>query len=172
MAALLVVSAVVGVLVAKTRLSALIFTGLAGFASTLLFVLLRAPDLALTQLLIETVTVILFLSVFRYLPVLSRYGRSLPAAGFDAVLAGGVGVTLFSLLVAVQTPVGERLKDYFLTVSKTEGGGYNVVNVILVDIRGYDTMGEITVLAVVGVAVYALLKLRASGRSEEDEGGE
>ena len=161
-AALLVVSSVVGVLIAKTRLSALIFTGLAGFASTLLFVLLRAPDLALTQLLIETVTVILFLSVFRYLPLLSRYGRSLRAAGFDAVLATGVGATLFSLLVAVQTPVGERLKDYFLTVSKTEGGGYNVVNVILVDIRGYDTMGEITVLAVVGVAVYALLKLRAN----------
>ncbi len=171
-AALLVVSSVTGVLIAKTRLSALIFTGLAGFASTLLFVLLRAPDLALTQLLIETVTVILFLSVFRYLPLLSRYGRSLRAAGFDAVLAGGVGVTLFTLLVAVQTPVGERLKDYFLTVSKTEGGGYNVVNVILVDIRGYDTMGEITVLAVVGVAVYALLKLRASGRNREDEGGE
>ena len=172
-AALLVVSSVVGVLIAKTRLSALIFTGLAGFASALLFVLLRAPDLALTQLLIETVTVILFLSVFRYLPLLSRYGRSLRAAGFDAVLAIGVGGTLFSLLVAVQTPVGERLKDYFLAVSKTEGGGYNVVNVILVDIRGYDTMGEITVLAVVGVAVYALLKLRAnadtSNKDADDE---
>ncbi len=170
-AALLVVSSVVGVLIAKTRLSALIFTGLAGFASTLLFVLLRAPDLALTQLLIETVTVILFLSVFRYLPLLSRYGRSLRAAGFDAVLAGGVGVTLFTLLVAVQTPIGERLKDYFLTVSKTEGGGYNVVNVILVDIRGYDTMGEITVLAVVGVAVYALLKLRANADTSNKDIG-
>ena len=164
-AALLVLSSIIGVLVAKTRLSALIFTGLAGFASTLLFVLLRAPDLALTQLLIETVTVILFLSVFRYLPLLSRYGRSLRAAGFDAVLATCVGVTLFTLLVAVQTPIGERLKDYFLTVSKEEGGGYNVVNVILVDIRGYDTMGEITVLAVVGVAVYALLKLRANAHA-------
>ena len=168
-AALLVISSVIGVLIAKTRLSALIFTGLAGFASTLLFVLLRAPDLALTQLLIETVTVILFLSVFRYLPLLSRYGRSLRAAGFDAVLATGVGATLFSLLVAVQTPVGERLKDYFLTVSKTEGGGYNVVNVILVDIRGYDTMGEITVLAVVGVAVYALLKLRANANTSNKD---
>ena len=170
-AALLVVSSVIGVLIAKTRLSALIFTGLAGFASTLLFVLLRAPDLALTQLLIETVTVILFLSVFRYLPLLSRYGRSLRAAGFDAVLATGVGVTLFTLLVAVQTPIGERLKDYFLTVSKTEGGGYNVVNVILVDIRGYDTMGEITVLAVVGVAVYALLKLRANADTSNKDIG-
>ena len=156
--ALLIVTSVVGVLLARTRLSALIFTGLAGFASTLLFVLLRAPDLALTQLLIETVTVILFLSVFRFLPVLTRYSRSAFTAGFDALLSLGVGATLFTALIAVQTPIGERLKDYFLANSKELGGGYNVVNVILVDFRGYDTMGEITVLAIVGISVFALLK--------------
>ena len=60
----------------------------------------------------------------------------------------------------MQTPLGERLQTFFLTQSKEGGGGYNVVNVILVDFRGYDTLGEITVLAIVGVSVYALLKTR------------
>lgn len=159
--ALLMLTGVVGVLVARERLTALVFMGLAGFGSSLIFVLLRAPDLALTQLLIETVTVILFLSVFHYLPPLTRYTRSLAPAALDALLAAGVGATVFGLLVAVQTPIAPRLRDFFLEYAKSVGGGYNVVNVILVDFRGYDTMGEITVLAVVAVAVVALLRLRS-----------
>ena len=154
----LVLSGCYGVLVAGARLSALIFSGLAGFALVAFFVMLRAPDLALTQLLIETVTVILFLSVFRLLPELTRYRRRTRVALFDALLASSVGLTVFAALLAVQTPLGVRIQDYFLANSKTLGGGNNVVNVILVDFRGYDTLGEITVLAVVGVTVYALLK--------------
>ena len=65
------------------------------------------------------------------------------------------------LLLAVQTPVAERLKDFYLTFSKSVAGGDNVVNVILVDFRGFDTMGEITVLVIVAVSIYALLRLRA-----------
>ena len=136
----------------------------------LLFVALRAPDLALTQLLIETVTVILFVSVFRYLPRLTRYRRSRRASFFDALLSGAVGLTVFGALLAVQTPISERLQRFFLTESKESGGGYNVVNVILVDFRGYDTLGEITVLAIVGVSVYALLKVKTvSEKEREDE---
>lgn len=149
-----------GVLAARTRLSALIFLSLAGLALASLFVMLRAPDLALTQLLIEAVTVILFVSVFRFLPRLTRYRRSRRSTVFDAFLSGAVGLTVFSILLAVQTPIGARIQDFFLERSKTEGGGYNVVNVILVDFRGYDTLGEITVLAIVATAVTALLKIR------------
>ena len=170
-AALLVVGGTYGVIVARTRISALIFSGLAGFSLVLLFVALRAPDLALTQLLIETVTVILFVSVFRYLPKLTRYRRSRRASIIDAALSGAVGLTVFGALLAVQTPLGERLQAFFLTQSKEGGGGYNVVNVILVDFRGYDTLGEITVLAIVGVSVYALLKTRTVPEDEESDDG-
>ena len=169
-AALLVVGGTYGVIVARTRISALIFSGLAGFSLVLLFVALRAPDLALTQLLIETVTVILFVSVFRYLPKLTRYRRSRRASIVDTVISGAVGLTVFGALLAVQTPLGERLQTFFLTQSKEGGGGYNVVNVILVDFRGYDTLGEITVLAIVGVSVYALLKTRTVPEEEPDDG--
>ena len=148
-----------GVLLARSRLNAVIFAGLAGLGSTLAFILLSAPDLALTQLLIETVTIILFLSVFRFLPRMNRYSRTPSATVIDVLLSLGVSATMFTTLVAVQTPVAPRIKDYFLDFSKELGGGYNVVNVILVDFRGYDTMGEITVLAVVAVSVYALLRL-------------
>lgn len=166
---ILILAAIGGVLVARSRLVALILMGLAGFGSMMVFVLLRAPDLALTQLLIETVTVILFLSVFRYLPLMRRYRRSVRTGLFDALVAGGVGMTVFTLLIAVQTPLAPRMKDFFLTYSKSLGGGYNVVNVILVDFRGYDTMGEIVVLAIVAVSIVALLKLRARQPHGEDD---
>lgn len=159
--ALTVVCSIIGVIRATNRVSAVLYTGLSGIATVLLFVLLSAPDLALTQLLIETVTVILFVSVFRFLPRLTRYGRPASFKLTDAALAVGVAATMFTTLSAVQQPIAERIKDYFLETSKTLGGGYNVVNVILVDFRGYDTMGEITVLSIVTLTVYALLKLRA-----------
>ena len=160
----MVLTGVVGVLQSRSRLSAIIFSGVVGVASTVIFVLMSAPDLALTQLLIETITIILFLSVFRFLPMLKRYERPAPIASFDALLSVGVAATVFTLLIAVQTPIAERIKDYFLENSKAVGGGYNVVNVILVDFRGYDTMGEITVLGIVAISVYALLKIPLSQR--------
>ena len=169
LAVLMILAGVAGVVRATSRLSAIIFSGLAGFASTFIFVLMSAPDLALTQLLIETVTVILFLSVFRFLPRLQRYSRSRADALSDGLIAAGVGMTVFTTLVAVQTPIAERIQNFFLEYSKSVGGGNNVVNVILVDFRGYDTMGEITVLAVVAVSVYALLKAAVVRAPKEDE---
>ncbi|MEX2534062.1 MAG: hydrogen gas-evolving membrane-bound hydrogenase subunit E [Trueperaceae bacterium] len=161
-----------GVLLAHSRLVLLIMLGIAGFGSTLAFVLLRAPDLALTQLLIEIVTVILFLSVFHYLPKLSYYQRPRPLVALDGLIALGVAFTVFALLLAVRNPVAPRLADFFLENSKVLGGGYNAVNVILVDFRGYDTMGEITVLGIVAVAVFALLRLRATPGTAEEDGAE
>ena len=87
---------------------------------------------------------------------------------FDAVISGSVGLAVFGALVAVQTPIGTRLQEFFLERSKAEGGGYNVVNVILVDFRGYDTLGEITVLAIVGVSVVALLRIKTAPDRKRD----
>jgi multisubunit Na+/H+ antiporter MnhB subunit len=83
-----------------------------------------------------------------------------------------VGLAVVALLLAVQTPVAASIAGFYLDFSKSVAGGQHVVNVLLVDFRGYDTMGEITVLAVVAVAVYALLRLRgrAVASIEADEG--
>src|SRR5690625_2809696 len=149
-----------GMILAQSRITILVFMSTVGLATTLLYVQFRAPDLALTQLLIETVTVILFLSGFRFLPRLKAYNRPGTVAGLDAVLGIGVGLSVSVLLLAVQTPVAARIKDFYLQFSKSLAGGDNVVNVMLVDFRGFDTMGEITVLAVVAVSIFGLLRLR------------
>lgn len=160
-AVLVLGAATYGVLAARSRITLLVFMGLVGYGTTLFFLLMRAPDLALTQLLIETVTVILFLSVFRFLPQLRRYSRPPHVALLDVTLGIGAGVLVVGMLLAVQTPVAVPISEFYLKFSKTVAGGLNVVNVLLVDFRGYDTMGEITVLAVVAVSVYALLRLRS-----------
>ncbi len=150
-----------GIIAARSRITMLIFMGLIGYGSTMLYLQFRAPDLALTQLLIETVTIILFLSGFRFLPRMRSYSRPPSLAGLDAIIGLGVGLTIATLLLSVQSPVFDRISDFYLMNSKTLAGGDNVVNVILVDFRGFDTMGEISVLAVVAVSIYALLRLRA-----------
>jgi len=157
----LVIAGIGGTLLTRSRLSALIYLGLAGVASTLIFVLLHAPDLALTQLLIDTVTIILFLSVFRFLPAMRRYTRPPSLGVLDGAIAAGVAATVFTLLLSVQQPIAPRITEFFLHFSKSLAGGANVVNTILVDFRGYDTLGEITVLAVAALSVLALLRLQS-----------
>ncbi len=164
----LVIAGIGGTLLTRSRLSALIYVGLAGVASTLIFVLLHAPDLALTQLLIDTVTVILFLSVFRFLPAMRRYTRPPALGALDGVIAVAVGATVFTLLVSVQQPIAPRIAEFFLRFSKTLAGGANVVNTILVDFRGYDTMGEIAVLVIAASSVLALLRLQTQQPAERE----
>lgn len=174
--AVLILASTVGVLFAKDRLTALVFVALSGFAVSLVFVVMNAPDLAITQLLIEGVTVILFLSVFRYLPKLRRYARKGRTVVTDAIIASSVGLLVFGLLIAVQTPIAPRLKEFFLEHSRSIGGGFNVVNVLLVDFRGYDTMGEIAVFATAAVVIVGLLKLprliREAKHEQQEEGEE
>src|SRR5690554_2447659 len=116
-----------GMALARSRITILVFMSMIGLGTTLLYVLFRAPDLALTQLLIETVTVILFLSGFRFLPRLKRYSRPVAVASIDAGLGIGVGLSVALLLLAVQTPIADRLKDFYLSFSKSLAGGDNVV---------------------------------------------
>ena len=146
------------------RLAALVLVGGAGLVSCISFVWLSAPDLATTQLLVEVVTTILILLGLRWLPPRLKFQerRTLPIRLRrlrDLALAVAAGVGMTTLAYAVMThPVDGSISEFFLAAAYSEGGGHNVVNVILVDFRGFDTFGEITVLAIVALAVFALLR--------------
>lgn len=149
------------------RLAALLLIGGTGIVVSMTFLWLSAPDLALTQLMVETATTILILLGLRWLPprivprelnlqvpriVWLRRSRDLAIA-----VAGGLSMAAVSYVVLVrQQP--PSIGDYFLLRALSEGGGSNVVNVLLVDFRGFDTLGEITVLSIVALTVYALLR--------------
>lgn len=169
--AVLLVGGAVGVLLSNNRLTAVIVTGLTGFGSAAAFLALRAPDLALTQLLVEAVTVILFLLAFRYLPGARDLPRARGRLVLDGLLAvaAGVGVTLLVLssLRFLATPIS----PWYLVNSYAGGGGKNAVNVLLVDFRGFDTLGEILVVAMVALAVAGLTRLGKPGRPRTERRG-
>ena len=146
---------------AQTFLRAVMALGVVGYSVALLFVLFGAPDLAMTQFLIETLSLILFVFVFYYMPPFKRFSTR-GAMARHAVIATAVGA-LFTLLVLVATSVQwhPTISTYFSENSLLLGHGRNIVNVILVDFRGFDTLGEITVLAVAGIGVYSLVRLRS-----------
>ncbi|WP_238652060.1 Na+/H+ antiporter subunit A [Paenibacillus piscarius] len=146
---------------AKSRVNAILFTGGTGYMVTLLFVLFRAPDLALTQMIIETVSVILFLLCFRYLPKLKQQKEKLPFKLPNLIIAVGVGVTVTLVaLAAMGSSPFKPISEFFLKESYNLAGGKNVVNVILVDFRGFDTLFEIMVLGIASLAIYGLIQLR------------
>jgi multicomponent K+:H+ antiporter subunit A len=148
------------------RLVALMLTGGAGLVTCVTFVWFSAPDLALTQLLVEIVTTVLILLGLRWLPKRIPFKftwagarAALPRRAFDLTVALAAGAGLGTLAYAVMTRrPPDTISDFFVTRAYPEGGGTNVVNVILVDFRGFDTLGEITVLGAVAIAVYALLR--------------
>jgi multicomponent K+:H+ antiporter subunit A len=147
------------------RLAALVMMGVTGLVTCLTFVWLSAPDLAITQLLVEIATTVLILLGLRWLP--KRFEKvdnsddfiAQIRRGRDLVIALAAGVGMSFIAYAVMTlPVPNAISTFFLEKAYTEGGGTNVVNVILVDFRGYDTMGEIVVLAIVGLTIFSLLR--------------
>jgi multicomponent Na+:H+ antiporter subunit A len=142
------------------RLSTVAALGVVGYGVALIYILYGAPDLAMTQMLVETLQVILFVLVFYHMPrfqqLSSRAGRLR-----DGVVALALGALMSALVLAVvATPPASALAPFFVEQSKPLAHGSNIVNVILVDFRGLDTLGEITVLAVAAIGVFALLKLR------------
>lgn len=149
------------------RLRALILVGGTGVVTSMTFLWLSAPDLALTQLTVEVVTTVLILLGLRWLPPRRLpAGDALPASARtrlrrarDLAIAVAAGAGIAGLCYAVLTsPPHRHIGDFFLRRALTEGGGTNVVNVLLVDFRGFDTLGEITVLASVALTVFALLR--------------
>jgi multicomponent K+:H+ antiporter subunit A len=149
------------------RLAALMMVGGTGLVTCLTFAWFSAPDLALTQITVEVVTLVLILLGLRWLPrrldILDdpdrRTVRARARRARDFVIALIVGIGLASLTYAILTrPRVFGLAGFFVDRSLPQGGGHNVVNVILVDFRGFDTFGEITVLGIVALTVYALLR--------------
>ncbi|MCX8006273.1 MAG: DUF4040 domain-containing protein, partial [Burkholderiaceae bacterium] len=152
-----VAAAVAATLAYRRRLIALLLVGAVGLAVSLAFVYLSAPDLALTQLLVEMVTVILMMLALHWLPSESAPEGARGRAVRDALFALAAGAGIAALAYAAMTREPRSIAQFFLDRAVPEGGGGNVVNVILVDFRGYDTLGEITVLGIAGLIIHALL---------------
>jgi Multisubunit Na+/H+ antiporter, MnhB subunit len=151
------------------RLTALALLSVSGLVTVVTFAWFSAPDLALTQLSVEAVTTVLILLGLRWLPKRSEaVDRRLPLRrrvqtrvrrGRDLLLALTAGFGMAALSYAVMTrSFPQSISPFFLDRSLPEGGGTNVVNVMLVDFRGFDTLGEIAVLGIVALTVYALLR--------------
>lgn len=157
----IVICGAIATVFANSNLAIILITGITGYGVAILFVLYRAPDLALTQLVIETVSIVLFLLVYRHLPKLKKRTEPVRTKTVNLIISIGFGVLLTLIgISAHSTDWFESISQYFVDTALSIGGGRNIVNVILVDMRGLDTLFEITVLAVAGLAVYSMIKLR------------
>jgi multicomponent K+:H+ antiporter subunit A len=148
------------------RLAALIMVGGVGLVTCLTFAWFSAPDLALTQITVEVVTLVLILLGLRWLPRRlelddprrrERRARARRARDLSLAVIAGAGLSALTYAVLTRSADG-NLAPFFLVNSLEQGGGLNVVNVMLVDFRGFDTFGEITVVGIVAITVYALLR--------------
>ncbi|MFO7757460.1 MAG: monovalent cation/H+ antiporter subunit A [Roseovarius sp.] len=162
---LLILSTVGLVIFHRKRFLALVLLGVVGLFVSMGFVYFSAPDLALTQISVEVVTIILLLLALNFLPretpTESSPTRRLRDAGIAIV--GGVAVTGLSYAILVRDFAQESISAFHLANSYKGGGGTNVVNVILVDFRGFDTYGEIIVLGIAALVIYALTETVLSG---------
>ncbi len=156
--AMLVAGALLTTILHRHRMTSIMSLSVVGLMVSLLFVRFSAPDLALTQLSVEVVTMLLLMLAMYFLPVRTKAESSSIRVLRDMLLAliCGVGVAVMAFLV--MTGETSTISQFFMDNSKSGGGGTNVVNVILVDFRGFDTFGEITVLGIAAMGIYALLK--------------
>ena len=161
----------VAVLSAKSRLTAIVALGIQGFAVAVLYLEFGAPDLSFTQFMVETLAVVILALIMTRLRLDAFDHRSAGQKLLDGTIAiaCGLGFMLF-LFRAVEVPFNGELGRFFAEHSKTVAHGANVVNVIIVDFRGVDTLGEIAVVTITGLAILALIRLRAApvGRAVND----
>lgn len=142
----------------RKRLRALVTLGLVGLIVSMLFARFSAPDLALTQLVVEVVTILLMLLVLNFMPATTpRESSSLRRLRDFCIAAASGGLFAVLSYAVLSRPYDNSLAQYYLANSVPGGGGTNVVNVVLVDFRGFDTLGEISVLAITAIAILALL---------------
>jgi len=159
--------------IADSHVAGVLTLSILGFMVAIFYVLASAPDLALTQLVIETLVLLIFLLVLDKLP--AWYGTlDVREAVPDAVVAGVVGVTVtLTVLVTTSAQPSQNIASFFVErapvpeehgpVLIDSGGGGNIVNVILVDFRAFDTLGEVTVVAMAALAVLTLVGMRNRG---------
>jgi multicomponent K+:H+ antiporter subunit A len=168
---MLIVGAVGTVLMHHQRFAALLLLSVVGLVVSLIFIRFSAPDLALTQISVEVVTIILMMLALYFLPQITPNESGNKRIFRDITLAVCAGIGIGLMAFAIITRPYETIADYYLANSVTGGGGSNVVNVILVDFRGFDTLGEITVLAIAAIGIYVMLKgLRLPLSGQDGEG--
>ncbi len=164
--AALVVAGAVFASVTRSRLGAVATLGIVGFGIALIYVLFSAPDLGTTQIMVETLTVILLVLVLFRLPEFINYS-SAGTRVRDAAVALSLGGLMTLLILAVNdATVAEPISDTLVAWSEPEGHGRNIVNVILVDFRALDTLGEIFVIGLAAIGVYAMIRFRAEDKAQ------
>jgi multicomponent Na+:H+ antiporter subunit A len=163
-----IIAGAISAAVARSTMAAVLSLGTVGYGVAMIFLSFGAPDLAMTQFSVETLTVLIYVLVFRHFRGLGALSPPLARAR-DALIALGIGTIIGGLVLAVATTeTSPRLEDYFVEFGPTLGHGRNIVNVILVDFRAFDTLGEITVLAAAAIGVRGLLGLAANGRADHE----
>jgi multicomponent Na+:H+ antiporter subunit A len=164
---LILVLGIIQVVVAYTRLTAIISLGIQGTSVALVFMLFGAPDLSFTQFMVETLSVVILALVLTRFKLMRQDRRSPFSFIIDGVIAVSVGVGISVFLIHITQPFLDlRLSEFFATYSASIAHGRNIVNVILVDFRALDTLGEITVVLIAGLSVLALIRLKAPAATE------
>jgi len=171
-AILLIAGSLATVIWSHYRIIALLMLSLVGLVVSITFAYFSAPDLALTQLSVEIVTVILLLLALYFFPQHTPSSKNRPSHLVrDLAIASLIGCIIGSICFALMTHPLDSISDFFLANAKTGGGGTNVVNVILVDFRGFDTFGEITVLGIAALGIHKLIAgMRLSLRTKDHDG--
>ncbi len=170
-AIILCLSAIATVIYHRKRMVALITLSVVGLIVSIAFARFSAPDLALTQLAVEVVTVILLMLALYFLPQKTPAESSPSRVVRDVSIAAALGGLIATINYAFITQPLDTISDFFLLNSKTGGGGTNAVNVILVDFRGLDTLGEILVLGIAALGIFKLLaRIRLSMPSANENG--
>ena len=154
---------IVVVVTAQDRLTAIVSLGIQGFAVALIFLLMGAPDLAFTQFMVETLAVVILALVMTRLKLQASDARPMGEMIRDMIIASACGIGFgLMLLKSVEGVFNTDLADFFAQYSSAIARGKNIVNVILVDFRGVDTLGEIGVVMAAGLAILALIRVRVS----------
>ncbi|WP_286954893.1 MULTISPECIES: Na+/H+ antiporter subunit A [Corynebacterium] len=157
-AALIMMLSAIAATSMDNRLSAVIIVGVTGYALAFVFALHGAPDLALTQLLVETIIMVLFMLVLRRMPAQTDWKQNPKTSRLRAWLAVGVGLSVTLVgMYAINARTARPISEFMPELAKEIGHGANAVNVLLVDIRAWDTFGEISVLVITAIGVASLI---------------
>ena len=158
------------IIFAKSRLFSIIMLSAVGYAISVLFIFFKAPDLALTQFVVESISTALFLLCFYHLPNLNRYNEKPAFKVTNALISIGVGLVVIILgLIGYGNRHFGSITKYYQDHVYDLAHGKNMVNVILVDFRGMDTLFESSVLGIAGLGVYTMIKLRLKQKNQSSE---
>ena len=165
---LLIMAGAVFACLTSSRFTAILALGVVGIGIAMLYFMFSAPDLAMTQVLVETLTLVLFVLAFYRLPVFGNYSKKAVKVR-DAIVAAVFGTVMAMVVLVEQSSraADNNVSRFMSENSLTLANGRNVVNVILVDFRALDTLGEITVLAIAALGVFAMMRLRPGSKKED-----